>query len=558
MKSRMSVTPQACRVRYFSSAAAAGLTGGLILLIQQLAHADASKASAWAFVMPGPGLGPSPVATAATLPRATALALYYKARRLEQEADDPSALAVYLEATALDPEAPAITQRIIGIYSRTGRLNEALALLEKSAARFPKDPGPLLTLARFLEKHHHEAPGLKLRALRTSEAAIAKFPASPEAIDHLVRLHLADQHRDKAQAVIDQSLRSPSTDPHFWLALVTPARHAYPLDDRSTYEKHFALVSRGIEKALALAAEDPNVQETAGDFFARNRQPARALVLYEKAAAQRPGNLKTRQKLGQLLRMAGRHPEAIALFQSLVSIDAGDTVSHKALVSLYEKTDPAQALTHRAELLRLESGDPRDYATTTSELLQAKRPTEALTLVKRGIFFNPKSPQLLYLLARVLSEKGDLPAALGSLAEAETMAKDHAPKLLDSAFYYSWGSTAQRANRPEEAEARYRQSIEKAPPKEPQRAAPAYNDLGFLWLTQNKNLEAAGELLRTANDLVKDHPPYLDSLGWYHFLKKDYPTALQHLRRAVDLAQPTPPQDLLDHLAQAEAAAAGK
>jgi tetratricopeptide (TPR) repeat protein len=254
--------------------------------------------------------------------------------------------------------------------------------------------------------------------------------------------------------------------------------------------------------------------------------------------------------------MANRNLEAISLFESLVRIDPGDTVSHKALVSLYEKTDPAQSLTHRAELLRLESGDPRDYAKTTTELLAAQRPTEALTLIKRGIFFNPGSAPLLYLQSRVLSEKGDHAAALDSLAEAETVARDKQPRLLDSAFYYSWASVAQRARKLDEAEARYRQSIEKAPKAQPELAAPAYNDLGYLWVTQHKNLEAAGELIRTANDLVKDHPPYLDSLGWWYFQTRDYPNALKTLRRAVELTKPNPSPELLDHLAQAEAAAA--
>ena len=564
MESRMLVTPSACLVRFFSNASAAGLAWCLILTDLPMAHADALKAVAWASVMPGRELPPagSPIPSAASMAaagkRAGALALYYKARRLELEDDDASALAIYLEAAALDPGHPHLVQRLIGIYTRTGRLNEALVLLEKNVARFPKDPAPLLALTRFLEKNHAEAPEQKLRALRTAGEVLAKFPGYSPAVDHLVRLHLADQHRDRAQAVIDQALRSPSKDPAYWLALVTPARNAYPLDDRDTYEKHFAAVSTGIERALTLAPEDASVQETAADFFARHRQPARALVLYEKAAAQRPGDLKTRQKLGQLLRMANRNLEAISLFESLTGIDPGDTVSHKALVSLYEKTDPAKSLTHRAELLRLEGGDPRDYATTTTELLTAKRPTEALTLIKRGIFFNPNSAQLLYLQARVLSEKSDPAAALDSLAQAETIAKEKHPKLLDSAFYYSWATAAAKANRPAEAEARYRQSIEKAPKEQPERAAPAYNDLGYLWVTQNKNLEAAGELIRTANDLVKDHPPYLDSLGWWYFQKKDYPNALKHLRRAVELTKPEAPKELLEHLSRAEAAGGGK
>jgi tetratricopeptide (TPR) repeat protein len=462
MKTRTFAPPSAGRIRPPFTVSLAGLVCSLICALSTKAHADSAKELPWASVMPGselrpgPALPASPTAVKATTgpgdrpnpaAQAKALALYYKARRLEQEADDEAALAIYEEALALDPGHPHLSQRLTGLYTRLGRLNEALALLEKAVRQFPKDPGPLLTLARFLERNHNEAPEMKLRALRTAEEAVAKFPSSSDAVDHLVRLHLADQNREKAQAVIDQVLKSSSKEAFFWLNLVTPARNAYPLDDRDTYEKHFAIVSAGVEKALKLDGENPDLQEAAGDFFARNREPARALELYEKAAAQRPGDLRTRQKLGQLLRMADRNVEAISLFESLVRIDPGDTVSHKALISLFEKTDPAKSLTHRAELLRLQSGDPRDYTTTANELLKAQRVTEALTLVKRGIFFNPQSAQLLYLQSRVLSEKGDHTAALGSFVEAENLAREKQPKLLDSAFYYSWGSVAQRAGR---------------------------------------------------------------------------------------------------------------
>ena len=564
MKSRMSVLPLVGRVRCFPCVPLAGLAFCLIFTDSPKAHAEAVKVSTWASIMPGTEearpISPSEKKPLESrfAPKAAALALYYKARRLEQEEDDASALALYVEAAALDPGSTRLADRLIDIYARNGRLNEALGLLEKNVARFPKDPVPLLSLARFLEKHHAEAPEQKLRARRTAEEAVTKFPGNAAALDHLVRLHLADQHRELAQAAISQALLSPSTDPAFWLALATPARNAYPLDDRDTYEKHYKIVTAGIEKAITLAPVDPDIQEAAGDFFARHREPARALALYEKASAQRPGDLKTRQKLGQLLRIAGRNAEAIRLFESLVAIDPGDKVSHLALVSLHEKVDPAKSLTHRAELLRLESGDPKDYVAATTELLANQRYTEALTLIKRGMFFNPNSALLLYLQARVLSVKGDPAAALDSLTQAETLARERQPNLLDSAFYYSWASTAAKANRLDEAENRYRQSIGKAPKEKPEQAAPAYNDLGYLWLTQNKNSDAAGELIRTANDLVKDHPPYLDSLGWWYFQKEDIPSALKHLRRAVALAKPEAPRELLEHLAQVEAAAANE
>ncbi|MES2709186.1 MAG: tetratricopeptide repeat protein [Verrucomicrobiota bacterium] len=489
--------------------------------------------------------------------RARALGLYYKARRLEQGADDPSALAVYLQALAVSGNGPELNARLVRLYAALGRLDEALALEEKFAADFPESPDALLTLSGFLEQHQNHAPEWKARALETARKAVSKFPQSAAAVSRLVRLYLAEQDRRKAQDVVLDALKSPSTEAGFWLALATSARNAFPLDDAASREGNFAIVSQAVERSLSLAGDDPGVLAAAADFYARSRRTDKALPLYERAAALRPGDLTARQKLGQCLRMAGREAEAVTLFESLVAIDAGDVVSHQALVSLYENTDAAKALRHRAEVLRLEGGDPRDYASAAAELLKTNLPGEALTLLKRGIFFNPQSASLLYLLARTQDAKGDFAAALQSLAEAETMARTRSPRLLDAAFYYSWAGTARKAGKIGEAENRFRQSIEKTPPEKPELAAPAYNDLGWLWLTENKNPEAAGELLRTANDLVKDHPPYLDSLGWFHFLKKDYPAALTCLRKAVELSGPNPAAELVEHLARAEAAAKG-
>lgn len=488
--------------------------------------------------------------------RAQALSLYYKARRLENDSDDDSALAFYLQALALSGPGDGLNARLVNLYTRLGRFDEARALLEKFARDFPELPGPLLNLSEFLDQHQKHSPEWKDQSLETARQALKKFPDSASAVNHLVRLYLADQDRKKAQSVVREALKSTSTAPGFWIALSASVRNAFPLDDAATRDEHFALLSQAVERALSLARDDAGIIEAAADIYARARRSDKALPLYERSAALRPGDLEARQKLGQCLRMAGREDEAIRIFESLTAIDAGDVVSHEALTSLYETSNPAKALQHRAEVLRLDGGDPRDYASAASELLKTNLPGEALTLLKRGIFFNPQSANLHYLLARSQDAKGDFTAALESLAEAETLAKAKSPGLLDSAFYYSWAGVARKAGKLEEAESRFRQSIEKAPRGKPELAAPAYNDLGWLWLTENKNLEAAGELLKTANDLRKDYPPYLDSLGWFHFLRKDYPAALACLRKAAALSQPDPPAELLDHLRQAEAAAA--
>lgn len=487
--------------------------------------------------------------------RAAALALYYKARRLEDAGREEDALAVYLELAGTEARRGLLQNRILSLYTRTGKRPEAAALLEKNLAAFPREPGTWLELSRFWNRNHDGDPLLQEKSLKLARQAARKFPESASCCDHLVRLLLERQDRKGAQAIVDTALGSKSKDPWFWIPLSTTARHAYPLDDRDTREKHYAIVSRGIRRALELAPENLSVQRAAADFFAANGAHAEALEQYQQIAGKDPGDLGTKRKLGQLLRLAGRFEEAVELFESLVAIDPGDAMSHQALVSLYETSDPDQSLTHRAEVLRLENGDPRDYTATTVELLKAARPVEALTLVRRGIFFNPGAASLLYLQARVQSENGKLEDALRSLEQAETLAQEKQPRLLDSAFYYSWGSTAQKAGKTAEAEKYFRLSIEKAPRGKPASAAPAYNDLGFLWLSENRNMEAAGDLLRTANRLVPDHAPFLDSLGWWHFQRKEYEAAATLLRKAVELAQPSPPPELLEHLASAEAAA---
>lgn len=611
MRSRPPLTAfpvRRCATGSLSSAILAGLTWLTVSeFFHSKAHADALAVPDWAFVMYGNGQPPDldletdlvrkttagmvvqnaptretragrkagrsepqdmPAATAAAGPsispdpgtarRAETLTLFYRALRLEREGNPTAALPVYLQVMSFSGLTPELYGRLVDVYTALDRLDDALALSEKFAAKFSSRPEPLLNLSTFLERHAAHAPDWNSRALQAAKLAVKKFPGSAEAVHRLVRLYLAAQDRAKAQGVVETALKSRSTDAGFWLSLSTAARNAFPLDDPETREKHFAIVSRPVEKALTLAKDtDGGVLAAAADFYARTGRADQALPLYERVAVIQPGNLMARRKLGQCLRMAGRNDEAVKQFESLVAIDSGDVVAHQALVSLYEASDPSKALRHRAEVLRLEGGDPDDYAAAADELLKANLPTDALTLLKRGIFYNPKAGQLLVLLARTQDARGEFTGALKSLEEAESIGtKNSSAKWLDTGFYLQWAETSRHAGKTSDAESRYRQAIEKATREKPELAAPAYHGLGRLWLSENRNLDAAGELLRTACALVPDQPLYLDSLGWFHLLKKDWSAALSSLKKAAELSRPHPSPELLERLAQAEKAAA--
>jgi tetratricopeptide (TPR) repeat protein len=76
------------------------------------------------------------------------------------------------------------------------------------------------------------------------------------------------------------------------------------------------------------------------------------------------------------------------------------------------------------------------------------------------------------------------------------------------------------------------------------------NYLGYMWLELDRHLDKAGELIRKANELQPDSAAYIDSLGWWHYKKGDYPAALRELQRAAALLPEPQAEDaeIFEHL----------
>ncbi|WP_395733719.1 tetratricopeptide repeat protein [Prosthecobacter sp.] len=93
-------------------------------------------------------------------------------------------------------------------------------------------------------------------------------------------------------------------------------------------------------------------------------------------------------------------------------------------------------------------------------------------------------------------------------------------------------------------------SITLTPREEARAAANTMNFLGYMWLDVGTHLDKAGELITKANELLPDQPAYIDSLGWFHYKKGNYPGALKELQRAEALIQPVTPEDaeILEHI----------
>jgi tetratricopeptide (TPR) repeat protein len=59
------------------------------------------------------------------------------------------------------------------------------------------------------------------------------------------------------------------------------------------------------------------------------------------------------------------------------------------------------------------------------------------------------------------------------------------------------------------------------------------NYLGYSQLERRENLAEAERLIREASKLQPDDPSITDSLGWAHYVRGDYPKAVELLERAA-------------------------
>jgi tetratricopeptide (TPR) repeat protein len=85
----------------------------------------------------------------------------------------------------------------------------------------------------------------------------------------------------------------------------------------------------------------------------------------------------------------------------------------------------------------------------------------------------------------------------------------------------------------------------------------ALNDLGYLWVDQNKHLNRSLKMIEIAVEAEPDNIAYLDSLGWAYYRLGRFEEAVEELKKAAE-SEEDPDGVILDHLGDAYLAAGTK
>jgi tetratricopeptide (TPR) repeat protein len=250
-----------------------------------------------------------------------------------------------------------------------------------------------------------------------------------------------------------------------------------------------------LERTLAQSPDNPAVLFSLAQVAYQGKQPAEAQRLLERyielPRSVPRDNAPALLFLAQIAEEGNRLDEAM---DWLARIPRGDeylpaTVRRALLMGKAGKVEAGREL-----LQGTTPGSVRERAqliSAESQLLrEARRNQEAFDVLSRGLERMPDNPDLLY---------------------------DH-------------GMAAERIDRLPAMEASLRRLIELRPDH-----AHAYNALGYTFADRNIRLDEARTLLERALSLAPDDAHILDSMGWLLYRQKDYPRALELLRKAYAL-----------------------
>ena len=147
-------------------------------------------------------------------------------------------------------------------------------------------------------------------------------------------------------------------------------------------------------------------------------------------------------------------------------------------------------------------------------------------LEKESDLFKYKDNQILFEIAGIYLDQEEYEKAIFYYSKIlENSVKD---KIFLARIYDRRGACYERLGKWEKSEKDLKRSLDLNPDQ-----AYVLNYLAYSWLEQNKKIDEAYEMLKKANNLKKDNPYILDSLGWALNLKGNYIDAKFYIEEAL-------------------------
>lgn len=430
-------------------------------------------------------------------------------------------------------------ERLVAVYTLTGRRDDAFQLAKDLASKNPKnaaannlyaslllssdpntDASKKVDEIKSMVQNNPDDPVLHLALARANLAIGKPDPALSETLEairqrqsympaHLLAARIYEERgqHDKALAETGTVLGAEPKNPEAML-----------IRDRALIGMNQLDQAQG--ELEALTKQYPNVAEAhlaLGDLYMRQQQFAKASSEYQNAWASNPPDPRGFLGMQNVKVAQGKAADAAA-----------------ALADFIQKNPKAASLRYNlANIQTQAAGQVKGDPAAAKKYLQ-----EAADNYQEVLKTNPSSVDSLLHLGLVQRALGQLPAALASFEQASKVDPSSAGALLNQ------GMTLEAMDRKKEAKALYNKvlSIDSG-------NAVALNNLAFLTAESGGDLDQAQSLAERAKKQEPSSPEVSDTLGYVYYQKNLNPAAIQIFKQVVQ-DRPTNPTFRL-HLAMA-------
>lgn len=484
--------------------------------------------------------------------RSQALAHFATGRALETKGRTEEAIEAYTEVLRHQPDQLFLARKTAHLLARSGRLEEALPLLEDSLARNPDHSLAHVALSEFLATYLGSDTAALSRALSVAQEAAKRFPQEPAVHEHLVKILLSAGRQEEARAAVTQAAQQEQDDAQFWLRLGRLALHVLPTGSDSSAS---ALADEIFGKALAHAKGEVNVIARVAEYYHASSQYDRAIHAYTEALVREPERVDLRERLARAYGAKGDGEKEIETYQSIVSIDPENAEIHKRIAGIFLQSERYQeAIPHLRSALAITKGGVEEYSALGRMMLDQKEFEASIEFLQSSGELFPEAADFPFLLTFAFAGVERWEEALGAFENTLKLAAEKQPHLLNEYFYFRYAAAQERSGHFDEAEKLFRKTIEMIAQNDPddknqEFTATVYNYLGYMWLENDIKIDEAGELIKTAVELAPDSGAIADSMGWYYFKKGQYEAARDELLRAEVLIEQEDPV-VFDHIGQ--------
>ena len=485
---------------------------------------------------------------------------FYFMKSLDSRNNDDLAMAVNdLEKAILaDPHSIYLQKELVLLYLNQKDETNTLKMMEALLKKNPDDLESLILAARvkqvfkqpqgakeiyekiiridprkqniylMLGQQYTEENDLK-NALRVYKRLIKQFPKSYAGYFFIGRT-LAQQGKTKAAIVaFKKTLKlEPDLEEPLWELIKLYQAQGRTKKVEKTYLKILKSDPPNIEAAMGL-----------GYFYHKNKKfkrSGRILKLLGRRSLKESAIIR---KLIQNYIEQQRNTQALVILRGMLKGAPHNSELNYIAATVYHLKKKNSKAIHHFNKVKSDSDFYTDAVIQAAFILQQQGNIDkAIRRIKKLITTASDKPAIILYLGGMYEEKEDYERAVKVLKQGLALEPDNIKLLFRIGVVYD------KQGQKQDSIATMKHVIELDPQHHN-----ALNYLGYTYTELGENLDEAEKLITRAIKIKPDDGYITDSLGWVHFKKGDYATALRFLQKAATLVPDDP--IILEHLGDA-------